>query len=805
MRIFLGLRSTCLTAATLTGAALLVLPVSANTEWPVFRGPGSNAAVSGSGVFEGLAQPAFEVAWRRPLGSGYSGVSVAGGRAVTIFSEGDSEVLVAFDARSGNELWRQKVGPKFSGYDGAHDGAIGTPALSADGVFILLPQGKLRAFEAASGKERWTVDLMADPGAEKPHYGYGSSPVLLGKHLLINHAISEKQLAEAFALADGARVFKAGNDRAGYQSPSLVELGGRRQVLVTGATKIYGLDDQTGAVFWEIVHEGDPSGQGAESAVPLVIPGDRVLLTPKADTTVLLGIRRDGDNFKAEKIWESKALGRTYSRPVYHEGHFYGYVGGFLTCVKAEDGSQVWRSRPPGDGFLLLLDGKLVVQNKQGSLHLADASPAGYSEFASLPLFADHSWTPPSFAGGLIYTRSMKEIAAVRLTDGKNARAAGSPALPADSAFGRFLADVGKAADPQKATDEFLAGKEPWPLVEGNWVHFLYRGDAQDVGILGDMIGQRVQAALTRVPGTDLFHYSKELKPGARVAYRFVRNLDEIVSDPRNPRQEMGPGPTRGAKPEPWSWVGVASYPLPAFLDGQPAVRGKIEQHELADAKNPEAAKRPIDVYLPPSYSPQGGPYPVLYVHGGADALDLGQLTDVFDRLQDQVAPFLAVFIKPAGGPRDPVNQGEAYLADLVGRVVPFVDATYRTRKDAASRVSFGCGFGGNAALEMAFRDPKTFGRVATLSAFHFEADSAELAGYAPAAAAGPQIAYFDWSTYDARAEHEGWDVGKANAKLAELLKAKGYSFAGGEQPDSASWGSMRARAGKYLPLIFPR
>jgi enterochelin esterase-like enzyme len=196
----------------------------------------------------------------------------------------------------------------------------------------------------------------------------------------------------------------------------------------------------------------------------------------------------------------------------------------------------------------------------------------------------------------------------------------------------------------------------------------------------------------------------------------------------------------------------------------------------------------------------------VLYVHAGAQALDLGKLNEAFDRLGEGVGPFLAVFIRPVADPRAPLNQdAEAYTKDMVERVVPFVDRTYKTDTGAAARVSFGGGFGGYFAFHTALRRPDVFGRVATHSAFLFESDLPEFEAVLPAADKGPQIAYFDWGAYDNRAEHEGWDVGKGNRRFREVLKAKGYQVEnGGELPEGATWGNWQSRAERVMKLLFP-
>jgi hypothetical protein len=48
----------------------------------------------------------MELAWDRELGSGYSRISIADGKAVTMFASGEVDVVAAFDVATGDELWR---------------------------------------------------------------------------------------------------------------------------------------------------------------------------------------------------------------------------------------------------------------------------------------------------------------------------------------------------------------------------------------------------------------------------------------------------------------------------------------------------------------------------------------------------------------------------------------------------------------------------------------------------------------------------------------------------------------------------
>ena len=133
-------------------------PLASDQEWPGLRGPHHDGGASGR--LEATEGAGFAVAWRAALGSGYSSVAVAGGRAVTLFSDGVNDVAVAFDSRSGRELWRSVIAPTLRGKDGSFDGPIATPVLAGDRVFGLGPRGHLFALDAATGRALWKVDLV---------------------------------------------------------------------------------------------------------------------------------------------------------------------------------------------------------------------------------------------------------------------------------------------------------------------------------------------------------------------------------------------------------------------------------------------------------------------------------------------------------------------------------------------------------------------------------------------------------------------------------------------------------------------
>lgn len=387
------------------------------SEWPRWRGPRTDGAAVGSRALDTRegGSPGLAVAWRKALGSGYSSVSIADGRAVTMFGDGRSDFAVAFDAKTGRELWRYRIAEMYRGHDGSHDGPMSTPALAEGRVFGLGPRGHLFALDAATGEELWRTHLKHDHGGVEPLYGFATSPLLVDGVLVVELGREEGTALAGFDPATGERRWTAGSDAVSYQSPALFRVGGRDQVLAVGDERLFGLDPRGGEVLWEHPHGGE-STIGALTLNPVPAGQGRVFLGHKEDQTLMLRVRPGGDGtWSVDELWTSRYLRNTYSVPVYYEGYLYGYTSRFFTCVDAATGEPAWRSREPGDGFVIRIDDHLVIVTKTGGLHLAEATPEEYREMTSLDLFEHLAWTPASFAGGRIYARSFGEIVAVDL------------------------------------------------------------------------------------------------------------------------------------------------------------------------------------------------------------------------------------------------------------------------------------------------------------------------------------------------------------------------------------------------------
>ena len=781
---------------------LIVSAVFAADDWPGFRGPNYDGSASTTS-FTLSNDTNLIVSWRAKAGSGYSGISIVDGKAVTAFTDQKEDVVVAYDSKTGKQLWRYSLSPMYKGHDGSHDGPIATPAISGGKVFALSTYGDLTGIDLNTGKKLWSANITKE-GGRSPFYGYSASPLVAnGSVVLLMGGEKGKSIA-AFDEQSGKIKWSIGDDMVNYQSPILMNISGKQKIIALTDKKVFVIDPATGKSDYEYDHGGDDT---AGIDVPVPLDENRLLLRNKQDSADLIRFVAGQDGkLTAEKVWSAGIFKNSYNPPVYYKNHLYGYNGRILTAVNAANGETKWRSRDVRDGFVMLVNGHLVVQTKDGSLHVGPASPDGWKESKRLDLFKDVSWTPPSYADGAIFTRSHGEVARVEL--GKAAQTAsittGIPSLASGSRFSSFLKQVETSSDKKTMIDKFFAENKNSPIVEWpDQVIFVYRGPGDDIAIMGDLQPQR-EDPMTRIPGTDMFYFVSRLEPDARINYRYVRNFEENIADPLNPRAE------KDRRGNPISWFAMPGWQEPThFKEPAEANRGKFESHEIKSKTNPHGLAK-VDVYLPVGYEKSQDAYPVLYIVDGQSARNQSGIQHTLENLRgSSLQPSVIVFVnelKTASEEErvsvmDQARQTSKYFAE---EIVPFIDSKYRTVKDRQGRALAGVLGGGGTAMFTAFEHSNLFGGVGTQSMWPMDVEVA-LKEIVTKPEEKPLRIYMDWGLYDARSPEGGWDLREANRKLYTFLQEKGYRPAGGETHDGYGWQSWRNRNDRLLTALFAR
>ena len=579
----LKLRTAVLTAGLLgLGASSGTLGASsgalfASSDFRSFRGESGRGTAS-----EAPFTSALKRSWTRPIGSAYSGISIAEGLLITAEARDGRDRIVALDAKTGTTRWSLDLAEAYIGHGGSLDGIIATPAIDADRVFVVGPRGQVVSIELASGSEIWRQNLgVVDPETETeaPYYGFASSPLVLD-NLVVVQVGNPGGAAVALDRTTGAIAWRTEGDLIEAQSPIAMFVGGKQQILVASNTALVGLNPEEGAVQWS--YPVDANSAFSLTTSPLPLPDGTIFFTPQDDRSVVIRPPAGGSATvgaeppQPELIWEANVLTRTYSPAALIGDTLVGYTSRFLAAYSSKDGSRLWRSRTPGDGFLIGMgDTQAVIVTKDGSLHLGTIQD-GWTEQWNEEVFDELVWTPPSYADQAIYVRSMTEIARFDLQTDQVTSLNSGPTLPSVLAN---LTDRSEAG-----INRFLDGKQT-PLVEGDRALFLWRGDAQDVGIAGDLLGMRREDSFQKLGDSDLWWYEVQLNKV--LDYSYVLYVDyEPTLDPLNPRREFNTVMGWNA-----NWVSPRTPPVEMSAFAMPEHPGP-PAHLRPDAEEPARTGR---------------------------------------------------------------------------------------------------------------------------------------------------------------------------------------------------------------------
>lgn len=402
------------------------LPLANALDWPQFRGPGRDGVSREIGLLKTWPANGPRQLWRVPLGDGFSGISVAGGRLFTLYAKGKDELAVAHDTATGREIWRVRIDDKYESDMGG--GPRATPTVDGNLVYALSANGQLHALDTATGRRVWARDLKRDFGAKLPQWGVSTSPLVEGNLLLLDVGGSSGKSAAALDKKTGKTVWTSQSDQPGYSAPVAITVGGVRQVLFFTGTALTALTPADGKLLWRVPWRTD---YDVNAATPIFVAPDKVFISSGYDTgAALLRVKPNGP---PDEVWRSRGMKNQFSSSVLHGGHLYGFDNKVLKAMEAATGKDKWRQSGLGHGSLIYADGHLIVLSESGQLTLVEASPAGYSEKAKAEVLSGKCWTAPTLANGRLYVRNESEMVALEMATPRPAKpaAAAAPKPPA--------------------------------------------------------------------------------------------------------------------------------------------------------------------------------------------------------------------------------------------------------------------------------------------------------------------------------------------------------------------------------------
>ena len=401
-------------------SALALIVVAAGIQvaaqdWPQFLGPGRDGRYTGPPLAESWPGGGPTQLWSRPVGAGFAGPVVAGGRVILFHRRGGREVVEALDAATGDTVWRYDYPTSYRDDFGFDEGPRSVPVVHDGRVYTFGAQGQLHAVDLETGGRVWQADTHARYGVRKGFFGAAGSPLVEDGRVIANVGGRRGGIV-AFDAATGDELWTATSHEASYSSPAVGTFGGERLALVFTRTGLVGLDPASGEVRFENRWRSR-LGASVNAATPLVV-GDRVFISASYGTGAAL-LRVDGGTL-AEEWSGDDSMTNHYATAVVHDGVLYGYHGRqeyspSLRAVDLRSGAVRWSEDRFGAGTVTLAGDLLVVLRESGELMLAEATPDALRPLARARILPGVVRAYPALADGRLYARNTDTLVAVDL------------------------------------------------------------------------------------------------------------------------------------------------------------------------------------------------------------------------------------------------------------------------------------------------------------------------------------------------------------------------------------------------------
>ncbi|MFC1607524.1 PQQ-binding-like beta-propeller repeat protein, partial [Candidatus Latescibacterota bacterium] len=275
------------------------------SEWPGYHGTDRTNKSTETGLQKTWPEKGPKLLWTASgLGEGYSTVSIAGGYVYSAGKIGKQTYVIAYDM-DGKQVWKTPNGEAWEttmSYAKGFTGSRCTPTYNDGVVYHFGETGRLAAFDHATGKEKWALDLRERFDAPVPKYGFSESVLIDGDRLYCSPA-GKKGFMVCLGKKDGKLIWSCTDipGTAGYASPILVEFGGIRQVMNMSSGYAYGVDSQTGKFLWSTKFENFRSINATD---PVFLNSHVFVTTGYGKGSGLIKLVATNDGIKAEIIWE---------------------------------------------------------------------------------------------------------------------------------------------------------------------------------------------------------------------------------------------------------------------------------------------------------------------------------------------------------------------------------------------------------------------------------------------------------------------------------------------------------------------
>ena len=338
--------------------------------------------------------------WQVEVGSGYGSPVLADGLVYQHARQGEDEVVRCINLKTGAVKWQQSypVPFKIGGGGERHGkGPKSSPALADGRLFTVSITGVLFAWDAKSGDLLWKRDYGDRFDKRHLYWGATTSPLVHQNHVMVHFGFDDAGVLVALDVASGKEVWSYGKAGPSYASPLLIELHGFRQLVELNMEGLVSVDAQTGRLLWKYPYPQIDSDQNM--VTPSYYQGLILLGGENRGIRGLAPILQE-DDWVIEERWQQDKVALDMSTAVINKDFLFGfshYGRGRLFCLEPRTGKIRWQGpgRTGNNVTFLSFPGHVAALVNKGQLQILAAQGEQYERVASYGVSETPTWAPP--------------------------------------------------------------------------------------------------------------------------------------------------------------------------------------------------------------------------------------------------------------------------------------------------------------------------------------------------------------------------------------------------------------------------
>jgi outer membrane protein assembly factor BamB len=304
------------------------------------------------------------------------------------------------DLKTGEALWRQSYATPFKMGGGGErhgKGPKSSPAVADGRLFTLSITGVLSAWNADSGDLLWRRDYGSRFPKRHLYWGTSTSPLVDANRVIVHFGTDGAGTLIALDVESGDEVWSQGSDGPSYSSPILAEIGGIRQIIEWNERALVSVASQSGQKLWEYPFPTVATDQNMPTPV-----FHRGIVLLGGENRGIHGLlpRLDNGVWTVRELWHQDEVALDMSSAAVNGDLLYGfshYDSGRIFCLDINSGNVLWQgpARTGENVAFLSLPRHVLALINDGRLQVIAANGERFEPLVTYRVAEDATWAPP--------------------------------------------------------------------------------------------------------------------------------------------------------------------------------------------------------------------------------------------------------------------------------------------------------------------------------------------------------------------------------------------------------------------------